>query len=105
MKQIKYNYPLTPSKPVTENYFGAKITDHYRNLENLEDTEVQNWLKQQGDYASEVLTKIPRRQYLIDKQKEFDKRKSHTITSLKITKDDHYFYLKKTGDENFAKFI
>jgi len=41
MNQTKYNYPVAPSKPITEDYFGTKITDHYRNLENLEDPDVQ----------------------------------------------------------------
>ncbi len=92
-----------PSQLVVETYHGFQVEDHYRNLENLEDMEVQNWLKQQSNHTSNVLNKIPRRQYLIDKQLEFDKRKSHTITSLKVTKDDHYFYLKKVGGENYAK--
>jgi len=104
---VKTKYPTTPSPApsqlVTEEYHGIKVEDHYRNLENLQDVEVQNWLKDQSDYANDVLTKIPRRQHLIDKQLEFDKRKSHSIACLQITKDNHYFYLKKMGGENFAK--
>ncbi len=47
-----------------------------RIITDLEDMEVQNWLKQLSDYAYAVLSKIPRRQYIIDQQAGFNKRKS-----------------------------
>ncbi len=104
MKTKNISSPLpAPSQLVTDEYHGVKVEDHYRNLENLEDPVVQTWLKQQSDYASAVLTKIPRRQFLLDKQLEFGKRKSHFITCLQITVNNQYFYLKKMGGEKIAK--
>jgi Prolyl oligopeptidase, N-terminal beta-propeller domain len=40
--------PAAAVKPVTEEYFGTKVTDPYRWLENLNEPDVQKWFKAQG---------------------------------------------------------
>lgn len=54
-----------PSQPVTEAYFGKRVTDLYRNPEDLKDPAVQEWMKAQPDYTHSVLDKIPGRQPLL----------------------------------------
>lgn len=95
--------PFAPSIPVTEEHCGITIVDEYRNLENLEDEQVKEWLKQQGDYAKSELHKIPRRQHLIDQQLEFDQRSSASLEWLTINKNDEYFYIKILASENVGK--
>ncbi len=95
MKQNKYNYPLAPSKPVTEDYFGTEITDHYRNLEDLKDPEVQAWLKAQGEYAKNMLENIPGREKLIKQMEDLDQRQAFKVSNIHVTKDDQCFFLKK----------
>jgi len=34
---------------VIDDYFGTHVVDEYRYLENLEDAEVQSWMKVQVD--------------------------------------------------------
>ncbi|MBQ1391356.1 MAG: hypothetical protein IIY82_06375, partial [Firmicutes bacterium] len=41
---MKYQYPVCPKKPVTEERFGITIQDDYRNLENPQDPEVLAWV-------------------------------------------------------------
>lgn len=92
--------PKAPSKPVTETLFGKQVTDPYRNLENLGDSAVQKWMKEQSDYARNMLNTIPGRQRLIDMMTDLDRRKSERVTNLVITNNDVYFYLKAVpGDE------
>jgi uncharacterized protein len=43
--------PIAPVRPVVDDYHGTMIVDPYRNMENLEDPEVQAWLKAQADYT------------------------------------------------------
>ena len=57
---------LAPSQPVTETYFGKQITDPYRNLENLRDSSVQQWMRAQTDYTHAVLNSIPGRQQMMN---------------------------------------
>lgn len=91
--------PAIQPEPVTENYFGIEVTDPYRNLENLEDTMVINWMTAQANYARNIINSIPARQRLIDKMVEFDSRASSKAFNLKITDNDRYFYLKTTPED------
>ncbi len=95
--------PLAPQGLVTEEVCGITVEDHYRNLENIEDEVVKKWLKQQEEYAKDYLNKIPRRQYLIDKQLEFNKRSTSLITQLRLSDDNQHFYVKRVGNENASK--
>ncbi len=71
-KKQTFSYPVIASVTATDTYHGQKIEDPYRNLENLKDSTVINWLKQQGTYAFDIVENIPGRQRLIDKQVEYD---------------------------------
>ena len=68
--------PLAQVSPVEDVYFGTKISDPYRYMENLKDSTVQQWFKAQADYSRKILNSIPGRQKLIDKMMEFDGRRS-----------------------------
>lgn len=97
--------PLAAVNPVEDVYFGMKISDPYRYMENLKDTTVQEWLKQQSDYTRSILNSIPGRQELINKMFEFDKRISSQINYLIITDNDRYFYLKTTPADETGKLF
>ena len=56
--------PLTPVRPVTTDYFGTRVVDNYRYMENLDDPEVQSWMRGQSAYARKVLDGIPGRDAL-----------------------------------------
>jgi prolyl oligopeptidase len=51
-------------KPVTDDYFGTKITDPYRWMEAQPKPEFLNYLHAQNDYARRVLAGIPGRDQL-----------------------------------------
>ena len=53
--------PVAPVKPVTDDYFGTKVTDNYRYMENFNDEDVQQWVKAQADYTTNVLKQLPGR--------------------------------------------
>lgn len=92
-----------PSVPASDSYFGLKIIDEYRNLENLKDPAVTNWMKSQSDFTTSVLSSIPNRDYYSNKRLEFDKREGYSISDLKVTRNDKYFYLKRNVGEKTAK--
>ena len=56
-----------PEKIVVDEYFGEKIEDPYRYLENLNDPNVVTWMKANADYARAKLNEVPERQNLFKK--------------------------------------
>jgi len=53
--------PAASIRPVTDDYYGTKITDPYRYMENFKDPQVQAWMKAQDDYTRAMLAGIPGR--------------------------------------------
>ena len=74
---------LAPSSTVTDKYFGINIVDEYRNLENLKDSSVVNWMREQTKYSTNTLKSISNRQYYIDKRKELFNKNGNYIKQLK----------------------
>ncbi len=96
--------PKTPVREVTEDYFGTKVTDPYRWLENTSQAEVVSWMKAQDDYTREALSKIPGRQQLLDRVKSLDNAGS-VVSSLQVW-GGHYVYLKtEPGSDNRKLYV
>jgi prolyl oligopeptidase len=96
--------PKTPLREVTEDYFGTKVTDPYRWLENTSDPEVVAWMKAQNDYTREALARIPGREKLLDRIKQLDNA-GPVVSSLQVW-GGHYFYLKaEPGSDNRRLYV
>src|SRR6516165_7898352 len=50
---------VAPPRSVTDDYYGVKVVDAYRYMENSKDTAVLAWMKGQADYTSATLAAIP----------------------------------------------
>ena len=98
----QYNYPVTPIKPVTDNYNGVKITDHYRWLEDLKNPEVTDWFKKQADFSKDFIEKISGRDQLFNDMKYLDQLKKEDYYNVKKN-GSSYFYTKILRGEKVAK--
>ncbi|MGB6193661.1 MAG: prolyl oligopeptidase family serine peptidase [Terracidiphilus sp.] len=96
--------PATPVHEVTDEYFGVKVTDPYRWLENTTDPTVIAWMKAQNAYTRAVLDRIPGRDKLLDEIKSLDNANS-SVTSLQVW-GGHYFYFKTApGSDNRKLYV
>src|ERR1041385_2462418 len=93
--------PSTPVHEVVDEYFGTKVTDPYRWLEDTSNAEVVSWLKAQNDFTRQVLAAIPGRQKLLDRVTELDK--SSTRVRLAQVWGGKIFYLKTDPSADNAK--
>lgn len=57
--------PAAPVKPVTDTYFGTKVVDPYRWMEDMHNPALLSWMKAQNDYTRSVLDSIPGRAVLL----------------------------------------
>jgi prolyl oligopeptidase len=62
--------PVTQKKPVTDEYYGIKVIDNYRWLENFQDPAVQQWIKRENEYSRSILDKVPKRPEIEKRLKE-----------------------------------
>jgi len=95
--------PTAPVKPVTDQYFGRKVVDPYRYLENLKDPEVEAWFKGQNDYTRAVLAGIPGRQELLARIKTLDESAPARVFDVRRLPGERYFYQKRLASDDVPK--
>jgi len=72
-------------------------------MENLDDPEVQSWIKAQNDYTRAVLASLPGRQQLLSRIVELDESAAADIGSMLRLPDDVYLYSKLLATEDTYK--
>lgn len=95
--------PTAPVRPVIDEYFGVKVADPYRYMENLKDPEVAAWFKGQNDYTRAVLARLPGRAMLLARIKTLDESAPARVSDLRRLPGDRYFYQKRLASEDLAK--
>lgn len=93
--------PTAPARPVVDDYLGTKVADPYRYMENLNDPEVQSWIKAQNDYARAALAAIPGREHLLSRIRELDQ--SVPEVEARRLPGDQYLILKRLQGEDTLK--
>jgi prolyl oligopeptidase len=96
--------PVAPVRPVTEEYFGTKVADPYRYMEDLGKAEVKRWVKGQADYAARTLAGIPGREKLLARIKELDAGAPYRLRVVRRWPNGDLHYLKMLAGENVEKF-
>jgi prolyl oligopeptidase len=95
--------PVAPVRPVTDDYYGTKIVDDYRYMENLKDPGVQSWLKNEDAYTRATLAATPGRDKLLARIRELDRSEPATVTGVQQLPGDRYFYQKLLPGESVPK--
>ncbi len=100
MTTISYsqlNYPTTKKGDVVDEYFGTKVADPYRWLEDDNSEETKAWVNEQNDVTNTYLSKIPFR----DKIKtRFAELYNYPKYSSPFKGGDNYFFFKNDGLQN-----
>jgi len=91
--------PNAPVREVTDDYFGTKVSDPYRWLENTKDPEVIAWMKAQNDYTRAVLASIPGRDQLRDRIKSLDNAGS-VVSGLQVWGGRYFYFKTEPGSDN-----
>ena len=93
----KPNYPQTKKGNVEDNYFGTKIKDPYRWLENDTSKETAEWVKQENKCTNDYLEKIPFRNAI---KERLSKIWNFPKYSVPFKEGNYFFYYKNTGMQN-----
>jgi len=95
--------PVAPVRPVTTDYYGTKVVDPYRYMENLKDPQVDAWFKGQNAYTRAVLAKIPGRNALLARIRELDASTPAKVSAVTRMPGGRYFYEKELANEIVAR--
>ena len=102
--QIIAQPPATRRIPVTDDYFGMKVTDNYRWMENLQDSSVLKWFEAQDTYAENLFNKISGRDQLLAEYNALDSIQKEQRWFVR--KDgDYYLYLKRDIKEDSTQLV
>ncbi len=94
---VKIKYPVTRKTDTVDTYFGTKIADSYRWLEDDRSAETGEWVKAQNKVTFDYLATIPFRKKVKDRLTQiwnFAK-----VSSL-FKKGKNYFFYKNNGIQN-----
>jgi prolyl oligopeptidase len=93
--------PVAPVRNVTDEYFGQKMVDPYRWLEDSKADETQKWFKGQANYAKNYLERLPMRDDI------FKELTSLSDTGVRVSgirpRGDLFFYTKRNPGEQDNK--
>jgi prolyl oligopeptidase len=95
--------PVAPVRPVTDDYYGTKIVDSYRYMENLNDPDVQSWFKNQDAYTRAALASIPGRDKLLARIRELRNSVPARVFGVKRLPGDLYFYQERLAGQQIPK--
>jgi prolyl oligopeptidase len=95
--------PVAPPRPVTDEYFGTKVVDPYRYMENLKDPAVEAWFKAQNEHTRAALARIPGRDALLARIKQFDESAPARVFDVRRLPGGRYFYQKRLASEDVPK--
>ncbi|HOE05170.1 MAG TPA: prolyl oligopeptidase family serine peptidase [Bacteroidales bacterium] len=96
-KNIEIQYVKTKTVDVSDDYFGTKVTDPYRWLENDTAADTEQWVKDQNKVTQSYFDQIPFRKQILERlTKLWDFPKE----SAPMKKGDKYFLYKNNGLQN-----
>ena len=99
MNAEKIKYPVAPSDPtVVDEYFGIKVADPYRPLENDTARETLEWVEAENAITNAYLDRIPFRGMIRERLTELNNYAKNGTPSKE--KDGYYYFFKNDGLQN-----
>src|SRR5688500_15096238 len=93
----KIVYPVSKKVEVVDDYFGTKVADPYRWLEDETSAETKAWIEDQNKVTFAYLDKIPYREKL---KARLTQLFNYPRISAPFRRGDTYFFTKNDGLQN-----
>jgi len=91
--------PVAEAIPVADNYFGTKIPDSYRWLEDAKSLETRKFIDDENAYTARYLKQARIRTQLVD---DLDELERVSRWSLPVERGGNYFFTKRLAGEEQA---
>jgi prolyl oligopeptidase len=90
-------YPVSARVEVADSYFGTKVADPYRWLENLDSPAVTDWVKAQNALSRPRLAELPWRAWVKARLTQLWNYERYEVP---VKHGGHYFFLHNDGKQN-----
>ena len=97
--KAQIQYPATEKQAVTDDYFGTKVEDPYRWLEDDHAEATKNWVVAQNKVTGFYLSKIPFRDQIEEKLQQLW---NYPKFGVPFKKGEWYYFYQNTGLQNQA---
>jgi len=89
--------PVAAVQPVTDDYFGTKIVDNYRWLEDARSPRTRAWIAEENKYTEQYLSQVSIRPEVVQRLTQLQRVDVYSVPSLEGGK---YFFEKRLASEN-----
>ncbi len=90
-------YPKPQKSNQVDNYFGTKVADPYRGLENLDSPATKKWIEAENKITYDYLASIPERPKINERLTALWNYEKYSVP---FHEGDRYFFGKNTGLQN-----
>ena len=90
-------YPITKKEPIVDSYFGTKINDYFRWLEDDRSQETKEWVDQQNSYTKSYLEKISLKEPI---RSRLEKVLNHERLTPPFRRGGYIYFYKNNGLQN-----
>src|ERR1043165_9770004 len=97
-----FAYPPPPKSDQTDDYFGTKVADPYRELENVDSEATKKWIEAENKLTFDYLETIPEGKKIKDKMTALWNYEKFTVP---FHDGGRYFFSKNTGLQNQNVFF
>ncbi|MBV9269478.1 MAG: S9 family peptidase, partial [Candidatus Eremiobacteraeota bacterium] len=98
-QQVGFQYPLAHRGDTTDTYFGTKVADPYRWMEQIDSPQTQSWLKAEIALTQQYFAGIPQRAAIA---KHLRKMANYEKVGAPYHIGNRYFYTYNSGLQNQA---
>jgi prolyl oligopeptidase len=96
--------PKAPVHEVTDTYFGQKIVDPYRWMEDSKSPETTAWMKAQADYSRAYLDRVPLRAQLLKRLEELSDT-GVRVFGIQRGGNSYFYYRRAPGENDNRLFV
>ena len=96
--------PTARVENVTDEYFGVKVVDPYRWMEDLKADEMQKWMRGQADYTNNYLKNLPLRDEFLKRLGELDAAGAQ-VGGVTRRGENIFYYKLQPGESNRKLYV
>jgi prolyl oligopeptidase len=93
----RFVYPQPPKSDQTDDYFGTKVSDPYRDLENTDSAPAKKWIEAENKLTFDYLAGMPERKRINEKLTALWNYERYSVP---FREGGRYFFSKNTGLQN-----